>query len=159
MGTAVSQGLSAGVLSAVTETTAASGETRARSADSPDGALELDPGQQHGEGDVVLVQHASGHAVERHLETRHAACHQNTAVPGRAPPPPIPGAPPHQGSQPALYLEEVLGDDGQALRVVGDALQVGVLVQDVVVDVQEELQRVLVQKVDLQGAEGGREGL
>lgn len=67
--------------------------------------------------------------------------------------------PPHQGSQPALYLEEVLGDDGQALRVVGDALQVGVLVQDVVVDVQEELQRVLVQKVDLQGAEGGREGL
>lgn len=34
---------------------------------SPDGALQLDPRQQHGEGDVVLVQHAAGHAVERHL--------------------------------------------------------------------------------------------
>ena len=59
-------------------------------------------------------------------------------------PPPAPGAPPCRGSRPALYLEEILGDDGQALGVVGDALQVGVLVQDIVVDVQEELQRVLV---------------
>ena len=64
---AVSRVLSARVPSAVTETTASSGGTRAGAADSPDGALELDPGQQHGEGDVVLVQHASGHAVERHL--------------------------------------------------------------------------------------------
>ena len=53
--------------------------------------------------------------------------------------PPAPGAPPCRGSRPALYLEEILGDDGQALGVVGDALQVGVLVQDIVVDVQEEL--------------------
>ena len=53
----------------------------------------------------------------------------------------------------APYLEEVLGDDGEALRVVGDALQVRVLVQDVVVDVQEELQGVLVQEVYLEVAE------
>lgn len=38
--------------------------------------------------------------------------------------------------------------------MVGDALQVGVLIQDVVVNVQEELQRVLVQEVDLEAAEG-----
>lgn len=38
--------------------------------------------------------------------------------------------------------------------MVGDALQVGVLIQDVVVDVQEELQRVLVQEVDLEAVEG-----
>lgn len=50
------------------------------------------------------------------------------------------------------HLEEVLGYDGEALRVVRDALEVGVLIQDVVVDVQEELQRVLVQEVDLRDA-------
>lgn len=40
----------------------------------------------------------------------------------------------------ALYLEEVLGDDGEALCVVGGTLQVWVLIQHVVVDVEEELQ-------------------
>lgn len=40
---------------------------------------------------------------------------------------------------PALYLEEVLGYDREALRVVSGALQVRVLVQHIVVDVQEEL--------------------
>lgn len=39
------------------EATASSGG-RVLGADSPDSALELDPGQQHGEGDVVLMQHA-----------------------------------------------------------------------------------------------------
>ena len=47
------------------------------------------------------------------------------------------------------YLEEVLGDEVQPLRVVADALQAGVLVQHRVVRVQEEVQRVLVQEVDL----------
>lgn len=36
----------------------------------PGQALELDPGQQHGKGDVVLVQHAPGHPVKRHLGTQ-----------------------------------------------------------------------------------------
>lgn len=40
----------------------------------------------------------------------------------------------------ALYLEEVLGYDGEALCVIGGTLQVGVLIQHVVVDVEEELQ-------------------
>ena len=48
-----------------------------------------------------------------------------------------------------LYLEEVLGDEVQPVRVVADALQTGVLVQHRVVRVQEEVQRVLVQEVDL----------
>lgn len=39
-----------------------------------------------------------------------------------------------------LYLEEVLGDDREALCVIGGALQVGVLIEHIVVDVQEELQ-------------------
>ena len=58
----------------------------------------------------------------------------------------------------ALYLEEVLRDDGEALRVVCDALEVRVLVQDVVVNVQEKLEGVLVQEVDLKGS-GGRQPL
>lgn len=62
----------------------------------------------------------------------------------RVRPPPPPG-------KPAPHLEEVLRYAGEALRVVRDALQVGVLVQDVVVDVQEELERVLVQEVYLRG--------
>ena len=48
------------------------------------------------------------------------------------------------------YLEEVLGDDIQALGVVGEALQVAVLVQHRVVAVQEEVERVLVQEVHLE---------
>ena len=47
------------------------------------------------------------------------------------------------------YLEEVLGDEVEPLCVVADALQTGVLVQHLVVRVQEEVQRVLVQEVDL----------
>lgn len=46
-------------------------------------------------------------------------------------------------------LEEVLGQHSESLRVVGDALQVGVLVQHGVVGVQEEVQRILVQEVHL----------
>lgn len=52
----------------------------------------------------------------------------------------------------ALYLEEVLGYDGEALRVVCHPLQVRVLIQDVVVDVEEELEGVLVQEVYLEGS-------
>jgi hypothetical protein len=57
-----------------------------------------------------------------------------------------------EASSYTLYLEEVLGYDGEALCVIGGTLQVGVLIQHVVVDVQEELQRVLVQEVNLEEA-------
>lgn len=49
----------------------------------------------------------------------------------------------------ASDLEEVLGQDGKPLRVVSDALQIGVLIQYGVVGVQEEVQGVLVQEVHL----------
>lgn len=48
-----------------------------------------------------------------------------------------------------LNLEEILCDDGKTLRMVCDALQIGILVQDIVIDIQEKLERILVQKVDL----------
>lgn len=57
---------------------------------------------------------------------------------------------------PAPHLEEVLRYAGEALRVVRDALQVRVLVQDVVIDVQEELEGVLVQEVYLRGQDDDR---
>ena len=62
--------------------TAPCGDKCSRAAALPDGALQFDSGQQHGEGDVVLVQHASGHPVERHLGTRAG----DAAVPGERPP-------------------------------------------------------------------------
>ena len=43
------------------------------------------------------------------------------------------------------YLEQVFGDDVEALAVVTDALQVGVLIEDCVVDVQEQVEGILVQ--------------
>lgn len=46
-------------------------------------------------------------------------------------------------------LEEVLGQDIESLRVVSDALQVGVLIQHGVVGVQEKVQGVLIQEVHL----------
>lgn len=58
---------------------------------------------------------------------------------------------PRGSRAPAPHLEEVLRYAGEALRVVRDALQVRVLVQDVVIDVQEELEGVLVQEVYLRG--------
>lgn len=33
----------------------------------PGHALQTDLSQQHGKGNVVMVQHSSGHSVERHL--------------------------------------------------------------------------------------------
>lgn len=48
------------------------------------------------------------------------------------------------------YLKEVLGDVGEALSVVANTLEVSVLVQHRVVDIQEEVQRVLVQEVHLE---------
>lgn len=63
----------------------------------------------------------------------------------------LPPSRPDRAKRRALYLEEILRYDGEALRVVGDALEVGVLVQNVVINVQEELQGVLVQEVDLEG--------
>lgn len=51
----------------------------------------------------------------------------------------------------ALYLEEILCYDGEALRVVSDALEVWVLIQHVVINVQEKLEGVLVEEVDLEG--------
>lgn len=47
-------------------------------------------------------------------------------------------------------LEEVLGQDIESLRVVCDALQVGVLIQYGVVGVQEKVQGVLIQEVHLE---------
>lgn len=98
---------------------------------------------------MVLVQHAPGHPVKCHLEMRAG----NAAVPGQ--PPPISARPrpppPETAKHWALYLEEILRYDGQALRVVGDALEVRVLIEDVVINVQEELEGVLVQEVDLEG--------
>lgn len=46
-------------------------------------------------------------------------------------------------------LEEVFGDDSESLRMITDALEVGVLIQDSVVCVQEKVKRVLVQEVHL----------
>lgn len=34
-------------------------------------SLEADLSQQHGEGNVVLVQHTSGYSVEHHLQERN----------------------------------------------------------------------------------------
>lgn len=53
------------------------------------------------------------------------------------------------------YLEEVLCDHGESLRVVVDALEVGVLIQDSVVGVQEKVKRILVQEVHLQKKKKG----
>lgn len=92
---------------------------------------------------MVLVQHAPGHPVERHLGTE-----AGTAAASEGPRP-RPAPPPGKPRAPAPHLEEVLRYAGEALRVVRDALQVRVLVQDVVVDVQEELEGVLVQEVYL----------
>lgn len=47
------------------------------------------------------------------------------------------------------YLEEVLGDDGESLWMIADALEVLVLVQHSVVGIQEKVKRVLVQEVHL----------
>lgn len=47
-------------------------------------------------------------------------------------------------------LEEVLGEDSKSLRMVTDALKVGVLIQDGVVGVQEKVEGVLVQEVHLE---------
>lgn len=130
-----------------------SGGKQGGAADLPDGALQFDSRQQHGEGDVVLVQHASSYPVKRHLEPNAGSTANPEALLLSPPPHTRAHARTHPGTAGhAPYLEEVLGDDGEALRVVGDALQVRVLVQDVVVDVQEELQGVLVQEVYLEVA-------
>lgn len=47
-------------------------------------------------------------------------------------------------------LEEVLGDDGESLWMIADALEVGVLVQHCVVGIQEKVKGVLVQEVHLE---------
>lgn len=48
-----------------------------------------------------------------------------------------------------LNLEEILCDNREAMSMVCDSLQIWVLIQDIVVDVQEKLERVLVQEVYL----------
>lgn len=63
----------------------------------------------------------------------------------------LPPSRPDRAKRQVLYLEEILRYDGEALRVVGNALEVGVLVQNIVINVQEELEGVLVQEVDLEG--------
>lgn len=47
------------------------------------------------------------------------------------------------------YLEEIFGDDAQPPGVVGHSLQILVVAQDNIKYLQEEVQRVLVQEVDL----------
>lgn len=49
-----------------------------------------------------------------------------------------------------LYLEEILCDDGKTLGMVCNPLQIRVLVQDSVIDIQEKLERILVQEVYLE---------
>lgn len=99
--------------------------------DSPYGAFQLDPRQQHGKGDVVLMQHASSHPVKCHLGTKKGTLvlWSSTSVSLY-----------QTDACSALYLEEVLGYDGEALRVVSGSLQVRVLIQHIVVDIEEELQ-------------------
>ena len=46
-------------------------------------------------------------------------------------------------------LEEVFGEDSKSLRMITDALQVGVLIQHSVVGIQEKVKGVLVQEVHL----------
>lgn len=69
----------------------------------------------------------------------------------------LPPSRPDRAKRQVLYLEEILRYDGEALCVVGDALEVGVLVQNIVVNVQEELEGVLVQEVDLEGRGDGHQ--
>lgn len=40
---------------------------------SPNSAFQLDPGQQHGERYVILVQHATCHSIEGHLGTKQSS--------------------------------------------------------------------------------------
>ena len=49
------------------------------------------------------------------------------------------------------YLEEILDDDGESGGVICLALEVDVVDQHCLEDVQEELERVLVQEVHLVG--------
>lgn len=48
-----------------------------------------------------------------------------------------------------LHLEEVLGDGGQACCVVGDSVEIFVVSQNCTKDVQEKLQRKLVEEMNL----------
>lgn len=48
-----------------------------------------------------------------------------------------------------LNLEEILRDNGKTLGVVSYTLQIWILVQDIVIYVQEKLERILVQEVNL----------
>lgn len=48
-----------------------------------------------------------------------------------------------------LNLKEILCDDWETLSMVCNSLQIWVLIQDVVIDVQEKLERVLVQEMYL----------
>lgn len=45
---------------------------------------------------------------------------------------------------PPLYLEEILCDDRKTLGMVCYPLQIWVFVQDIVIDIQEKLERILV---------------
>lgn len=50
---------------------------------------------------------------------------------------------------PLTDLEEVIGDDGQAPSVVSVVPEVGIVVEHICEHIQEEVQRILVQEVDL----------
>lgn len=110
----------------------------------PNSAFQLNPGQQHGKGDVILVQHATSNSIESHLSQRkmrkihdmtETEVFKNTL----------------KQAMPLLYLEEILCDKGKTLGMVCNSLQIRVLVQDVVIDIQEKLKGILVQEVYLEG--------
>lgn len=48
-----------------------------------------------------------------------------------------------------LNLKEILCDDWETLSILCNSLQIWVLIQDIVIDVQEKLERVLVQEMYL----------
>lgn len=108
-------------------------------------ALQADFGQKHGEGDVVVVQHTSGHSVKGHLHPQEKSQCEGTLNL-------------HHRKFLQMFgpnLEEIFSDGGQPLRMVTDVLEVGVLIQYCVVSVQEKVERVLIQEVHLELKENG----
>lgn len=102
----------------------------------PGHALEANLCQKHGKSDVIQVQHPSGCSVEHHLGRKQSLkidSNQNNISAGTC-----------------SNLEEVLGEDGESLRMIADALEVGVFVEHRVVRVQEKLEGVLVEEVHLE---------
>lgn len=85
---------------------------------------------------MIQVQHTSGCSVEQHLRRKKSI--QTYSKRSNI----------YTGT--CSNLEEVFGEDSQPLRMITDALEVGVFVEDRVVCVQEKLKGVLVEEVHLE---------